>query len=704
MSDDERDPIIDSLLEEVLGGQQPPDLTEQILSALRAQSELDSTSESESESAGVAPSSVENRPEIKIDAKPQPRKKLDRTRDRARGSNINTWASAAVVLIGAGLFAVWAVQQTNKFRAENSLPPVVRPADDPRLADAKPKITIDPLAGQSETPIDELPQRPSWLDPKIVKDKMRRERKGGGSLASSETPNNTQTQLVDAEVPQFRRTAELDRPSSNSAVVAYINKRLKLGWSDAKVAPTPSVVDLTWFHRASQTLLGRAPTPEEQQQFRDSRDREETLSRLLAHQEFASHWASVFADVLIGDLPTANRISLETFLAESIQQNKPFDQLAFELITAQGSGQQGTENYNPAANFLLAHQQENSRDPAAVTDKVCQVFLGKQMQCVRCHDHPARENDIAQQQYWELASYFAQTQVGSANGVRQLVNADFGGSTGNSFDQAELFYNRADQVGSVAFPKFFDQELANKSGRVADVNRRVELANKIVSSDDFAKATMNRLWRKVFFTGFTRPVDDMGEHNPPSHERLLSKLGTEFRNSEFDIRSAMRWMLMSSAFDRKVRMNSVRPDNFSSFAKRESVSYPKIGPAVLQLAKARGAGRKFDPTELLANIGSDGETKLTREQQSAELRRIAGQYTERLLSTEQGSLLLRMAKNHKLTNEQRVEHLFYALVGRAPTNLEMTNGTKLLDSTSKLKALQEIGWIVINSKEFQSQH
>ena len=326
------------------------------------------------------------------------------------------------------------------------------------------------------------------------------------------------------------------------------------------------------------------------------------------------------------------------------------------------------------------------------------------MQCVRCHDHPASETDIAQKQYWELASYFAQTKVRSAGGVGQLLDVDFGGSKGNSFDQAELFFTRADEVGSVAYPRFFDQEPTNKSGRVAVVNRRVELANSIVSSDEFAQATINRLWRKVFMTGFTRPVDDMGAHNPPSHERLLSKLGNEFQNSEFDIRSAMRWMLMSSAFDRKVRPNASGADNFSSFAKRDSLSYPKIGPALVQFAKARGAGRKFDPTELLANVAGDDDSKLSKQEKAAELRRIARLYTERLLSTKKDSLLLRMAKNHKLTSEQRVEHLFYALVGRAPTRVEMANGTKLLESTSKVKALQEIGWIVINSHEFQSQH
>ncbi len=692
MSDNDRDHIIDSLLEEVLGGQQPPDLTDQILSALETEKPAQSVA------AGDA---AGGRPEIAIKAKPKTHKRSNRSKDHAR-SNVGAWASAAVVLIAAGVFAFWAIQQDKNFRAENN--PVAKPGEnDPQVANKTPDLEIDPMAGQTEVAVDDLPQRPSWLDPKIVEDKIRRERNGGGSVATVGTESPT-IHADDGNTPPFRRLIELDRPSSDSAIVTFINKRLKNGWSEAKVTEMPRVVDFTWFRRATQTLLGRGSTPEEEERFKASRDREEAISSLLANEDFAKHWAAVFADVLVGDLPTADRNSLEAYLAESIQQDKPFDQLAFELITAQGAGQAGAENYNPAANFLLAHQKANDEVPTSVTNKVCQVFLGKQMQCVRCHDHPAAENDIEQKQYWELASYLAQTRVIYADGGSpQLVNADFGGSKGDSFDEAEMFFT-ANNVGSVAFPKFFGQELANKSGRVADVNRRVELANAIVSSDDFAKATMNRLWKKIFLTGFTRPVDDMGDHNPPSHERLLSRLGTEFRNAEFDIRSAMRWMLMSSAFDRKVRSNGQRADNFSSFAKRESVSYPKIGPALVQLAKARGDGRKFDPTELLANIRSDDETKLSKEQQAAELRRVAGKYSERLLSTKRDSLLLRMAKNHKLTEEQRVEHLFYALVGRAPTRVEMTNGTKLLQSTSKLKALQEIGWIIINSREFQSQH
>ena len=61
-----------------------------------------------------------------------------------------------------------------------------------------------------------------------------------------------------------------------------------------------------------------------------------------------------------------------------------------------------------------------------------------------------------------------------------------------------------------------------------EVNRRVELAKLIVKSDLFGKAIANRLWGYFLGYGFTKPIDDMGPHNPASHPELVDRLGAEF--------------------------------------------------------------------------------------------------------------------------------------------------------------------------------
>ena len=613
-------------------------------------------------------------------------------------------ASAAVVLIAAGMFGIWAWQQNQAFNQANQSPAPTKTT--PKSIPDAPKVvrSDDPFEGQGETTITHIPE---WASPTKLTDRMKAQALAKAKAeAEAEVAGQltTDPSVPQYETPAFERLAQLDRKPSDNRVLANINRSLREGWSAAKLTPTDSVGDATWFRRVSDTLLGRLPTDAEKKAFADSRDREATLELLLASDKFSQHWASRFADVLVGkNASNVNRDDLEAYLANSLRSDKPYDQLAFELITAQGTTNSDAEDYNPAVNFLLAYQ-DNTAGKVSATEKVCQVFLGKQMQCSRCHDHPS--DKVAQQQYWELAAYFTQMQSTSSDA---LFNKDYSGSN-NALDDADLFYETASKVGKVAYPRFLDgTELETKSGRVEDVNRRVELANAIVQSREFAEATINRLWSQVFRASFTYPVDDMGTHNKPSQDELLTGLASDFINSEFNIRSAMKWMLMSSAFDRKMRLNSdplaMRTDAFSSFARQIPVSYPAIDNALARMAKARAANSAFDPTQLLANMGNDG-SKLTDEQKSAELRRIASKVLrERMLSsTKRDGLLLNLTEDRKLTDDQLLEHLFYYIVGRAPSQAELRSGRMLLQSRSKLKALQEIGWILLNSDEYKSQH
>ena len=46
----------------------------------------------------------------------------------------------------------------------------------------------------------------------------------------------------------------------------------------------------------------------------------------------------------------------------------------------------------------------------------------------------------------------------------------------------------------------------------------------MVASDYLARAAVNRLWAHFLGYGFTKPIDDMGPHNPPVYPELLDHL------------------------------------------------------------------------------------------------------------------------------------------------------------------------------------
>src|SRR4029079_2992012 len=55
-------------------------------------------------------------------------------------------------------------------------------------------------------------------------------------------------------------------------------------------------------------------------------------------------------------------------------------------------------------------------------------------------------------------------------------------------------------------------------------------------------------WAHFLGYGFTKPIDDIGPHNPPSNPELLDQLGKSFRDSGFELKKLMRWIALSDTY------------------------------------------------------------------------------------------------------------------------------------------------------------
>ena len=698
MSED-HEPIIDAMLEEVLGGKQPPDLTQQILDAYHADGNGAGSSD-------IAPAT----PVVQI----KPRRATAKKRSRPR--NWNAWTSAAVMFVGVSLFGYWFVQSDREHDFSMSSPAETLRPD---ANNDQPSIN----SGLSRNKV--IVESGTTADSNVASDQI---------ASTSTADNNTTTDPVapasvgevETEVPvppQFVRATDLQTPQSDNRIVTFVNRRLKDSWDQASFPPAPATSDAIWLRRTSSFLIGRSPTPVEMQQFARNRDRQAAVERFLQSGDFATHWSSVLSGILLsgGNTNAVDSEALSDWLAQSLREDKPYDRIAFELMTASGSAQRDASSFNAAVNFLLAHQRvanndRRGRDPSqkiAAVNKLGQVFLGKQLQCAQCHDHPA--DSISQQQYFELAAFLTQMQrIGGANASAQLVDVDYKGTDGD-LDDADLFFEREDGNGVSVYPRYLDgTSLSTASGRISQVNRRAELANFIIQSDEFADATVNRLWDLAFGAGFTSPVDDMGQHNAPSHPELLQELSDEFRNSRFSLKSALTWITLSAAFDRQERsLNQFaeRAHNFSSFANQDiDTAFPAINRSLNQLAtrfiengKIGGVGQ-----EINAQLGSDGKApKFNPQKLKREELRIAAMLGEELLRTSEGSFLAELASNDKLIDQQRIGHLFLATVGRPPTRPELTQAMKMFQGSSvaaREHALKQVGWVLLNSREYRTHH
>ena len=200
------------------------------------------------------------------------------------------------------------------------------------------------------------------------------------------------------------------------------------------------------------------------------------------------------------------------------------------------------------------------------TAKTSQIFLGMAVQCTQCHNHPF--NEYKQNQFWELNAFFRQTKVeqrGDSDGKKQKRFAAKIGRHGfqgrGRTTRTRPRFITSCGTGSCRWrirclwmgrrwPRLCRTkgEDFGDSGDLEEVNRREELAKLIVESRDFDQAIANRMWGHFLGYGFTKPVDDIGPHNPPSHPELLEELGQVVPRRGFDLKQLMRWIVLREAY------------------------------------------------------------------------------------------------------------------------------------------------------------
>jgi hypothetical protein len=549
------------------------------------------------------------------------------------------------------------------------------------------------------------------------------------------------------------------------AEVALINEAIRKGWADHSLVPSKPATDGEWCRRVYLDLLGRVPTVEELNQYLEGRlevrrednapsprpsprgrgsvvDKRQTLvDRLLGEEyndAFAANWTTVWTNLLIGRTGGAERRSLvvrdglREYLNEAMRYNKPYDVLATELITATGSCQPGDADFNGAANFLADKMEENG---VQATAKTSQIFLGMAVQCTQCHNHPF--NEYKQNQFWELNAFFRQTVVERVSVGEErrydhgrVVDRDFRGESGDP-DKAEIYYELRNGKMKVAYPVFVDgTSLASlysekgedfgDRGYVQDVNRRDELAKLIVASREFDRAMVNRLWAHFLGYAFTKPLDDIGPHNMPSHPELLDTLGTAFRTAEFDLKKLMRWIVLSEPYALSSQITGRNADDdpalgarpmFSRFYLRQ-MQAEQLYESLLVATEADSTLSKEERADMRERwlrqfttaFGTDENDEATTFNGSIPqaLTLMNGDLMRRATGNQNGSMLYRVAWDASMDNAEKIRYLYLAALARVPTRQELAISNELLVARQGNvgAALQDIWWALLNTNEF----
>ncbi len=363
-------------------------------------------------------------------------------------------------------------------------------------------------------------------------------------------------------VPLAPRSSVLtDEPwrgiSTKPLVAAELDKLIAAELKQDHLKAAPKIGDEAFVRRVYLDLTGQLPLPADVREFAvdtDSQKRAKLIDKLLTSDEFARHWMRYWRDVITVKLSDRRVLamtpSLQMWLEREFAANTPWDKLAKQMLTAKGDIKVAEPEASAGANFfLLAHNGDDQTEERA--SETARVFLGIQLGCAQCHDHPF--DAWKQEQFHELAAYFSKVRYGvtGLNTPPQIV-ATLASNPGGRHRMPD---KNDSKKTTLMQPKFLDGSGPPTSVFVSDSERRLQLAEAIAGPQNFwfAAAFVNRMWGELMGQSFSMPVDDLGPGRPVVMPSVLTRLSASFKGSDYDIKGLMRLVCNSETYQRELR-------------------------------------------------------------------------------------------------------------------------------------------------------
>jgi hypothetical protein len=502
----------------------------------------------------------------------------------------------------------------------------------------------------------------------------------------------------------FGSLPALAEPPSEAEMAARVDAHLVAAWRRAGIEPAPPADDAEFLRRAWLDLCGVIPPINDPDGISGVRDflgsndpakRQRLIERLLSRPRHAAHFATIWKNVLLPADANVQQFGgdagLQSWLRRQFAMNMPYHRLVADLLLVTGPA-----NQNSPALFYTALQLK----PEELAASTSRVFLGTQIQCAQCHDHPF--DHWKREDFWGYAAFFARlAQPMPRQPVAfQVIDAAEG--------EVKL-PGTSDVVG----PRFLDGTASPDDERT----RRQRLAAWLTAPENpyFARAAVNRLWAILFGRGLVHPVDDFGKHNPPSHPELLDELARYFADTGFDMNRLVRVLAQTRAYQLSSRSGrtDAPPELFARMAVK-SLSAEQLYDCLVEAMRRREAGqfpanRVFDPVRsaFLAKFRTPGQEPTEYEGGvPLALTLMNGVLIRQATDLGQSDLLAALDSPF-FTDEERVEVLFLSTVSRAPDDLEraqFVEHVRQKSAADKRRACGDILWALLNSAEFGLNH
>jgi hypothetical protein len=565
---------------------------------------------------------------------------------------------------------------------------------------------------------------------------------------------------------------------------ALINQHLKAKWDEAGLKPAKRADDQEFVRRAYLDVVGAIPSLEEAQKFLDDKamyKRQKLVEALCKDERYAKHWADVWSGVVVGfdndQRDQAVRLKATEDIHDMFAKNVPHDEFARRVITVKGNtterpGMSDEMEKNKIedvglAGYVYNISREAGKDfPLAMVGKLTRSFMGVQIQCAQCHDHPF--DKWTQEEFYGMASFFgnvtARRQAFDEKAMREYMMAQRadaakpGDKKPEPVKRPEYYVMVGDRDaeerpqgqrrrmaggggGDLSIPDgkggpIKASFLVTGKGAVPGETRRVTFAKYVTSPDNlqFARMQVNRLWAHFFGVGIVNPVDDFNAKNKASHPELLDELAKDFIAHKYDnhwliqaIAACEAYQLTSKSTAKErdpqtekwfaiQRVRSLSPEQIlRSLMEATNLGESPIGRMMGPVGKegkrpmAAGNNRERMLFGLLnqfrSNFGDD---------EGNEIVDFAGTIPSALLmmnspvmgtaTSSQRFGALGELLNKNPTPEARIKAIYLSVLTRHPSDKEAARWKAHVGKSSQTSGYEDLIWTLLNTSEFLFNH
>jgi hypothetical protein len=419
----------------------------------------------------------------------------------------------------------------------------------------------------------------------------------GGQAHQSHALSATTEQVTRmlASAPGGSRTYTFDSTHTAGSIDSYIFADFQKN----NITPAPKTTDWEFIRRVTLDLTGRIPTPDRVLTFvtdTSSNKRAALIDELLAKPEWVDKWTMFYGD-LYQNTQVKGSTSLNRFpqgrnafyqwIHDSLANNKPYNQMATELITAAADN-----SYNNGASNWILNGYITGGPAQDIFDQstsfVFDTFLGiAHVNCLLCHNGRGHLDSLSlwgsnttRYQAWQLSSYLAHTSFTrvpvdtSNNNIYYWTIADNAKNYTTDYALNTTTGNRPARVAPTGCksgqPCFYvaPQYIFNGDAPKPGENYRVALARAVTADFQFARASVNYIWAQFFGRGIVDPPDTfdparLDPNNPPpapwtlqpTNAELLNALAQHFVSSGYDVKALMREIVNSDTYQISSRYN-----------------------------------------------------------------------------------------------------------------------------------------------------